>query len=84
MPRIPLTWLAEHTELPAGTSALQVATDLSRVGLEEEAIFGAQVTGPLVVGRVLELVKEPQKNGKTINWVRVDVGPEHNEDLDNP
>ncbi|MGO2537671.1 MAG: phenylalanine--tRNA ligase subunit beta, partial [Brachybacterium tyrofermentans] len=84
MPRIPLTWLAEHTELPAGASALQVATDLSRVGLEEEAIFGAQVSGPLVVGRVLELVKEPQKNGKTINWVRVDVGPEHNEDADNP
>ncbi|MDN5600020.1 MAG: phenylalanine--tRNA ligase subunit beta, partial [Brachybacterium sp.] len=84
MPRIPLTWLAEHTDLPADASALQVATDLSRVGLEEEAIFGAQVTGPLVVGRVLELVKEPQKNGKTINWVRVDVGPEHNEDADDP
>ena len=84
MPRIPLTWLGEHVELPATASALEVATDLSRVGLEEEALFGAQVTGPLVVGRVLELVKEPQKNGKTINWVRVDVGPEHNEDLDNP
>ena len=37
-----------------------------------------------MVGRVLELVGEPQKNGKTINWVRVDVGPEHNEDADNP
>ena len=84
MPRIPLTWLGEHVELPATASALEVATDLSRVGLEEEAIFGAQVTGPLVVGRVLELVKEPQKNGKTINWVRVDVGPEHNEDADDP
>ncbi len=84
MPRIPLTWLGEHVELPATASALEVATDLSRVGLEEEALFGAQVTGPLVVGRVLELVKEPQKNGKTINWVRVDVGPEHNEALDDP
>ncbi|WP_193103161.1 phenylalanine--tRNA ligase subunit beta [Brachybacterium sp. FME24] len=84
MPRIPLTWLAEHVTLPEGSSALQVATDLARVGLEEESIHGAQVTGPLVVGRVLELVKEPQKNGKTINWVRVDVGPEHNEDADNP
>ncbi|MGP5377102.1 phenylalanine--tRNA ligase subunit beta [Brachybacterium alimentarium] len=84
MPRIPLTWLAEHTALAPAASAQQVATDLSRVGLEEEALFGAQVTGPLVVGRVLELVKEPQKNGKTINWVRVDVGPEHNEDADDP
>src|SRR5699024_11904850 len=63
---------------------LEVATDLSRLGLEEEALFGAQVTGPLVVGRVLELVGEPQKNGKTINWVRVDVGPAHNEDADDP
>src|SRR5690606_28063388 len=84
MPRIHLTWLGEHAELPTTASAFEVATDLSRLGLEEEAIFGAQVTGPLVVGRVLELVKEPQKNGKTINWVRVDVGPEHNEDADNP
>ncbi|MFC7457159.1 phenylalanine--tRNA ligase subunit beta [Brachybacterium sp. GCM10030267] len=84
MPRIPLTWLAEHVTLPEDASALQVATDLSRVGLEEEAIHGAQVTGPLVVGRVLELVGEPQKNGKTINWVRVDVGPENNEAADDP
>ncbi|MFC0672895.1 phenylalanine--tRNA ligase subunit beta [Brachybacterium hainanense] len=79
MPRIPLTWLGDHVELPADTSAEAVAAALVSVGLEEEAIHGAQVTGPLVVGRVLALVKEPQKNGKTINWVRVDVGPEHND-----
>ncbi|MGY5766388.1 phenylalanine--tRNA ligase subunit beta [Brachybacterium sp. DNPG3] len=84
MPRIPLTWLGEHVEIDAEQSALQIATDLSRIGLEEEAIHGAQVTGPLVVGRVLDLVKEPQKNGKTINWCRVDVGPEHNHELDDP
>lgn len=84
MPRIPLTWLGEHVELPAGTTAEQVAASLVSVGLEEEAIIPAQVTGPLVVGRVLDLVAEPQKNGKTINFCRVDVGPEHNEDADNP
>ena len=84
MPRIPLTWLAEHATLPRGADAESVAGDLVSVGLEEEAIFGAQVTGPLVVGRVLDVVPEPQKNGKTINWVRVDVGPEHNEDADDP
>ena len=84
MPRIPLTWLAEHVELRADADAEQVAADLVSVGLEEEAIHGAQVTGPLVVGRVLDLVKEPQKNGKTINWCRVDVGPEHNHELDDP
>lgn len=79
MPRIPLTWLAEHVDLPAGLTAEQLAADLVRVGLEEEAIHAAAVTGPLVVGEVVELTPEPQKNGKTINWCRVDVGPEHNE-----
>ena len=54
MPRIPLTWLAEHVELPAGLTAEQLAADLVRVGLEEEAIHAAAVTGPLVVGRVVE------------------------------
>ncbi|WP_421741821.1 phenylalanine--tRNA ligase subunit beta [Cellulomonas sp.] len=79
MPRIPLTWLAEHVELPADLSAEQLAADLVRVGLEEEAIHPAAVTGPLVVGQVVALTPEPQKNGKTINWCRVDVGPDHNE-----
>ena len=49
MPRIPLTWLAEHVDVPAGTTAAQLAADLVRVGLEEEAIHPAAVTGPLVV-----------------------------------
>ncbi|NOJ99727.1 phenylalanine--tRNA ligase subunit beta, partial [Corallococcus coralloides] len=84
MPRIPLTWLAEHVTLREGAGAESVAADLVSVGLEEEAIHGAQVTGPLVVGRVLALEKEPQKNGKTINWCRVDVGPEHNVAADDP
>ncbi|KGM11253.1 phenylalanyl-tRNA synthetase subunit beta, partial [Cellulomonas bogoriensis 69B4 = DSM 16987] len=81
MPRIPLTWLGELVELPPGTTAEQLAADLVRVGLEEEAVHPAAVTGPLVVGRVLERTPEPQKNGKTINWCRVDVGPEHNEEV---
>ncbi|MHB1065278.1 MAG: phenylalanine--tRNA ligase subunit beta [Georgenia sp.] len=78
MPYVPTSWLAEHVAVPAGTSAAQVAADLVRVGLEEERIVPAAVTGPLVVGRVLSVVKEEQKNGKTINYCRVDVGPEHN------
>ncbi|WP_066582161.1 phenylalanine--tRNA ligase subunit beta [Cellulomonas timonensis] len=78
MPRIPLTWLAEHVDVPAGTTAEQLAADLVRVGLEEEAILPAAVTGPLVVGEVVERTPEPQKNGKVINWCRVDVGA-HNE-----
>ncbi len=74
MPRIPLTWLADHVVLPDGLTADQLATDLVRVGLEEEAIHPAAVTGPLVIGEVVERTPEPQKNGKTINWCRVDVG----------
>ncbi|GAB2595291.1 phenylalanine--tRNA ligase subunit beta [Pseudactinotalea suaedae] len=80
MPYVPIEWLREHVEVPEGTTAEGLASDLVRVGLEEEAIDrSAAVTGPLVVGRVLEVTPEPQKNGKTINWCRVDVGPEHNE-----
>jgi phenylalanyl-tRNA synthetase beta chain len=74
MPYVPLRWLADHVELPPGTTAEQVAADLVRVGLEEEAIHGPQVRGPLVVGRVLSVLPERQKNGKTVNWCQVDVG----------
>lgn len=72
--RVPLEWLAEYTTLPAGSSGVQVAADLVRVGLEEDGLHGGEVTGPLVVGRVLTVDPEPQKNGKVINWCTVDVG----------
>ncbi|PRY17585.1 phenylalanine--tRNA ligase subunit beta [Kineococcus rhizosphaerae] len=78
--RIPLSWLAEHVDLEPGARGVDVAAALVRVGLEEEGVHTAGTTGPLVVGRVLDLVKEPQKNGKTINWTHVDVGPEHNDE----
>lgn len=84
MPKIPLSWLAEYVELGADANAQQVAKALVSVGLEEESIQGPKVTGPLVIGRVLDLVKEEQKNGKIINWCRVDVGAQHNEALDDP
>ncbi|GAA1733290.1 phenylalanine--tRNA ligase subunit beta [Isoptericola hypogeus] len=78
MPRIVTDWLGEHVELPADLTAAGLAAALVKVGLEEEEILPAAVTGPLVVGRVLAQTPEPQKNGKTINWCLVDVGPEHN------
>lgn len=82
--RVPMSWLAEHVEVPAGTTAEQVAADLVRVGLEEEGISGGDVTGPVVVGRVLTMQPEPQKNGKTINWCTVDVGPHGPDGADGP
>lgn len=71
--RIPLDWLGEYVKLPAGTGGAEVAAALVRVGLEEEGLHGGEVTGPLVVGKVLSKQPEPQKNGRTINWCSVDV-----------
>lgn len=72
--RMPLRWLAEYTDLPPGTRGADVAAALVSVGLEEEDLHGGDITGPLVVGRVLDFVEEPQKNGKTIRWCTVDIG----------
>lgn len=71
--RIPLDWLAEYVDLRPGATGVDVAAALVRVGLEEEGLHGGEVTGPLVVGKVLTKEPEPQKNGKTINWCTVDV-----------
>ena len=35
-----------------------------------------EVSGPVVVGQVLEFVAEPQDNGKTIRWCQVQVAPD--------
>ena len=78
MPRIPIDWLADHVAVPADLTAEQLAADLVKVGLEEEEIHRSDVTGPIVVGKVLTNVKEEQSNGKTINYSRVDVGS-HND-----
>lgn len=79
--RAPLAWLAEHVKLPEGMTGRELAEVLIRAGLEVETVdeVGSDVSGPVVVGRVLAFTAEPQKNGKTIRWVQVDVGAEHNE-----
>lgn len=74
MPYVVPSWLRDHVQVPPDASAEQIAADLVRVGLEEEQILQATITGPVVVGRVLEVTAKTQKNGKTINWCRVDVG----------
>lgn len=72
--RTPLSWLAEYTDLAPGTRGADVAASLVRVGLEEEDLHGGDITGPLVVGSVLELEEQVQKNGKPIRYCVVDVG----------
>ncbi len=75
--RAPLSWVREYVDLPASTSPREVSDALVRAGLEVEAVEEIAVEGPLVIGRVLTYVDEPQSNGKTIRWCTVDVGP-HN------
>ncbi len=74
--RAPLSWLREYVDLPEHLDGRAVAERLIGYGLEVETVesAGGDVTGPVVIGRVLSKESEPQKNGKTINWCRVDVG----------
>ncbi|QOD04754.1 phenylalanine--tRNA ligase subunit beta [Pseudarthrobacter sp. BIM B-2242] len=76
--RIPLSWLREFAAVPAGATAEDVMAELVKVGFEEEDVHRPTDTlqGPVVVGQVLSIVKEPQTNGKTINWCQVRVVPE--------
>ncbi|QWL28422.1 phenylalanine--tRNA ligase subunit beta [Rathayibacter toxicus] len=74
--RIPLSWLGEYVDLEPGVTPEDVHAALVSVGFEEEDIHRFDVTGPVVVGQVLDLVPEPHKNGKTINWCTVRVAPE--------
>ena len=80
--RAPLSWLREYAAVSADTDGRALADALVRAGLEVETVdrAGADVTGPLVVGRVLDYADEPQRNGKTIRWCQVDVGAHNPED----
>ncbi len=74
--RVPLSWLAEYVDLEPGTTAEQVHAALVSVGLEEEDVHTFEISGPVIVGQVLDFVDEPQSNGKTIRWCHVRVAPE--------
>lgn len=80
--RAPLSWLREYSALPDAMTGRELAEVVIRAGLEVETVdeVGAELDGPIVVGKVLAFVDEPQSNGKTIRWVQLDVGAEHNQD----
>lgn len=78
--KVPVEWLRSLVELPQGVTTEQLAARLTAVDLKLEEIISSGVSGPLVIGLVTDVQPEPQKNGKTINWCRVDVGPEHNDE----
>ncbi len=74
--KAPLSWILDYVDVPEGTTTDDITDRLTSTGLKLEAVesAGRDITGPLVVGRVLTMEPEPQKNGKTINWCTVDVG----------
>jgi len=74
--KVPLSWLAEYVDLPGDATPDTVMAQLVKIGLEEEGSHGFEVTGPVVVGTVLEFTPEEQSNGKTIRWCQVRVAPE--------
>jgi phenylalanyl-tRNA synthetase beta chain len=72
--RVPVGWLAEYVDIPAGTTVEELDATFVRLGLEVEEIHRPQeVTGPLVVGRVLE-IEELTGFKKPIRYTQVDVG----------
>ena len=66
--KTPVAWIRDYVDLPADVTTEQLAARLTALGLKLEAIEkpGEQIRGPLVVGKVLTMEAEPQKNGKTI------------------
>ncbi|WP_203566700.1 phenylalanine--tRNA ligase subunit beta [Aestuariimicrobium ganziense] len=79
--RAPMSWLRDWAQLGDDVTVDQVAEQFTRLGLTVERIERVEPgwSGPVVVGRVLECAREPQKNGRTISWCLVDVG-HHNAD----
>jgi phenylalanyl-tRNA synthetase beta chain len=79
--RAPISWISEFVDLPDGLKPRELGDGLVRVGLEVEQVSdaAAELSGPIVVGRVVSFVDEPQKNGKSIRWCQIDVGAELND-----
>src|SRR6476660_7876822 len=71
--RVSLSWLRDYVDAPADPAVLEKA--LVRVGLEVEEMVSLadNVTGPLVVGKVLS-VEELTGFKKPIRHCLVDVG----------
>jgi phenylalanyl-tRNA synthetase beta chain len=74
--RVPISHLRDWVEIPDNATAHDLHEALVAVGFEEEDVHGGELTGPIVVGEVLEFTPEPQANGKTINWCQVRVAPD--------
>ena len=78
--RVPISWLREYVSLPPDLSPEALADRLTNFDLKLEEIVESGLRGPLLLGRVLSFESEEHKNGKTVRWCQVDVGPVHNKD----
>ncbi|RZU74831.1 phenylalanyl-tRNA synthetase beta subunit [Micromonospora kangleipakensis] len=73
--RVSVSWLREYVDLPADLPVGDLEQALVDLGIEVESIVDLRetVTGPLVVGEVLE-IEELTGFKKPIRFCRVDVG----------
>ena len=73
--RAPLSWLREYAAISDDVKPQEIADAFVRVGFEVEEIEhqGAEIVGPLVVGKVLS-VDEITEFKKPIRWVGLDCG----------
>ncbi|MFF5983517.1 phenylalanine--tRNA ligase subunit beta [Streptomyces olindensis] len=73
--RVPLSWLREYVDLPVTETGRDVQAKLISAGLEVETVeqLGADLKGPLVVGRVAT-IEELTEFKKPIRFCTVDVG----------
>ena len=71
--RAPKSWIAEFVDLPAAITDQEIADALVRVGFEVEEVIiqGADLKGPLVVGKVLA-IEELKEHKKPIRYVELD------------
>ena len=76
--RAPLSWIKEYAALPAEVTGRELAEKfVGHRDLEVETVDEISITGPLLVGRVLE-IEELTEFKKPIRYCQVDLGgPDH-------
>jgi len=74
--KAPYSWLTQYAQLSPEITVQGLANALTEAGLQVEKIEDPSqaISGPVVVGKVLDFADEPQKNGKIIRWCHVDLG----------
>lgn len=72
---IPRSWITEFVPIPSSVTDDEISAGLVRVGFEVEDVItqGADLTGPLVVGKVLS-IKAVEGQKKPIRYVGLDCG----------